>query len=291
MSWPKKLSTWIFPFRSSETNIGEDNDLLRLPHELLLSIVDFLDEADTACLILCSHAFRRRLGDSCWKSFRTESTSLTPDTNFGAPFWKSSPIGSAPNHQRENFLLRLVRDCPRYFFCYTCSRLHPLHYIKPPCSKSGKHYHLRYDSPLKDDEPPPCFSIDYGSKYKFRFYHFQLTMARHRDGPDHGMALDKLPIIEVTRRDYPDRDSVTALLSVEPRIISDELWMRVQQWVVFAPGEILSTRNMRSGIFTPVSSVHCDYTHVSSPACGSRVLAVHETVSPGHEHRPGAVWS
>ena len=60
-------------------------------------------------------------------------------------------------------------------------------------------------------------------------------MARHRHDLGYGIALDALSITKIQPSDFAE---VTTLLSVEPRIISDELCLRVQQWVMFDQDEV-----------------------------------------------------
>jgi hypothetical protein len=79
---------------------------------------------------------------------------------------------------------------------------------------------------------PRCFrTVIGGSVYRLRFQHLQLAMARHRQGPPCGIPLEELAVTEI----QTDSDS-TVLMSVEPRIISEELYLRIQQWYVVKPG-------------------------------------------------------
>jgi hypothetical protein len=55
-------------------------------------------------------------------------------------------------------------------------------------------------------------------------------MARHRNGPNRGISMSSLSITEIQRR---RRYKLWTLLSVEPRIIDNELFLRVQQWIIF----------------------------------------------------------
>lgn len=68
-------------------------------------------------------------------------------------------------------------------------------------------------------------------------------MVRYRNGLNFGMPLDALSITEVQTFDY---FKATTLLAVEPRIVSDELCLRVQQWIKFDRREVPSVENTRS---------------------------------------------
>ena len=254
MSWPKKLWTRFFGPRPEQDIEGDHRQLslLRLPHELLLSIVDFLDEADRACLSLCNHSLGHRLGDHFWDKLR---------------------IDSGSRDQRRDFLLRLVRDHPRHFFCYSCSHLHLSKHVQVPCSEtvqarppyfvcdSSSRLHLADDAKVPRlasrqrsqlrcirqagfQERPKCFKVHQaGSAYGFVFQHLQLAMARHRHGPGHGIALDTLGVVEVQEPGHHDSDGVATLMSVDARIILDELCLRVQQWIVFDQDQVPNTAN------------------------------------------------
>jgi hypothetical protein len=55
-------------------------------------------------------------------------------------------------------------------------------------------------------------------------------MARDRDGPNRGIPMSLLSFTEIRRQ---KRYKVWTLLNVEPRIIDNELFLRVQQWIIF----------------------------------------------------------
>lgn len=80
----------------------------------------------------------------------------------------------------------------------------------------------------------------YASAYRFGFQHLQLAMARHRLGSSYGMDLNALSVVEgMIYFSSQTRTKTTKLLSVEPQVVADELYLRVQQWTMF-DGEDLS---------------------------------------------------
>jgi hypothetical protein len=70
-------------------------------------------------------------------------------------------------------------------------------------------------------------------------------MTRHRRGCGSGHALEMLQACETS--EASEFDYITTLLSVEPAIINDELYLRIQQWIVFVSGgldEIVKLQNL-----------------------------------------------
>lgn len=188
----------------------------RLPSELLLQITKFVDISDAVCLTICSRVLNQKLSSSLW-------TSLKLNSDF--------------KEQRQDFLCRLAQDYPRYIYCYLCCRLHIGSRIHPPgpdirrghllkCVTYGPTSHLsKY-----------LFQTHEGfSLYSLTFSHVQLALLRHRYGNDYGLPLDALSIVEIQYRHNHD---IMTLLSVEPAIIDENLHLRVQQWVVYPPGEV-----------------------------------------------------
>jgi hypothetical protein len=63
-----------------------------------------------------------------------------------------------------------------------------------------------------------------------KFPHVQLVMERHNKGAPYGKPLETLAMSEIH---VDSRSNRTILMSVEPRIVEDELCLRIQQWGVF----------------------------------------------------------
>ena len=187
--------------------------LLALPDELLLSITDFLDDSDLACLSLCNRALHRMFARNPRRSLFLHI--------------------AVPTEQRKSLLLRLARDQPKLFFCHDCSRLHHVTDVGPPCDEYLMFKHMR---PLhcisRSAMTPFCFKChSLPGLYSLKFQHVQLVMEQHRLGAGHGMALSLLSLLEVQLNvDY------TTLFSVEPKILDDKLYVRIQQWIIFSGG-------------------------------------------------------
>ncbi|KAL1989055.1 hypothetical protein VTN96DRAFT_5818 [Rasamsonia emersonii] len=195
--------------RATRRTNSERSNLMKLPPELLLMIVESLSPVDIACLALCNHALLRTIG--------TTSLSL-----------------SSQDHERHRELLltRLARDLPRYYFCYSCSHLHPWEKVGPP----GPAFQPRTRLRCRDRDAGPslwrCLHTHESlSWYWFCFVHLQLAMKRHYYGPGHGPSTESLSFTEVQAS-----DEATTLLSVEARICPApaSLCLRIQQWVVMS---------------------------------------------------------
>jgi len=74
------------------------------------------------------------------------------------------------------------------------------------------------------EKPLDCFKTHSGaSAYSFAFQNLQLAMARHRLGHLYGLSLGTLAVVDVQPQNLYQ---ATTLLSVEPRIIANELYLR-----------------------------------------------------------------
>lgn len=202
--------------------------LLGLPQELLDSIVAFLS--------ICSKDLYQRLGVDRWQVLR---------------------LGHGHDHQRKEFLAHLARDIPDLFFCHHCSYLHLVARVGPallgyrrlPCIKP----------PSARDVPAQSFETYGGiSHYRLTFPHVQLVMARHRNGPNCGISMSSLSITEVhIQKQY----KVWTLLSVEPRIIDNELFLRVQQWIIFDQNDQPTFEKLRGpSICSHISKIAGNHT-------------------------------
>ena len=208
LDWVKRLlATTHGRSTSDDDRLAPTPRLLALPPELLDHIVIFLDIPGAACLSLCSKGLRKRLAANRWQLLR-------PGHGYG--------------HERKEFLLCLARDHPSLVFCYNCSRLHRGTRVGPALFSS---YLPCIQYVAARDWPGQSFEVYGGlSSYRLTFLHVQLVMARHRDGIDRGIAIDSLSVTEVHGR---ERDNAWSLLSVDPKIIDNELFLRVQHWVIF----------------------------------------------------------
>ncbi|KAK0517093.1 hypothetical protein JMJ35_000248 [Cladonia borealis] len=51
---------------------------------------------------------------------------------IGPPYWPRLRASAVITGHREQFLSTLARDLPSWFYCHSCSRLHPRDRIRPP---------------------------------------------------------------------------------------------------------------------------------------------------------------
>ena len=199
-----------FQRRSKNDNQHHAPATLRLPHELVNVIVDSLNISEAVCLSVCCKYFYHRLGKDRYRILRK---------------------GQGHEDQRNEFLLRLARDHPTLFFCHSCSRLRLVGSVGLPLVGScGPRLRCMW---LTDTEGVPLHSFEMygeGAIYRLTFSHVQLVMARHRHGPKYGIPTSTLSITEIWK---VDRLKVWCVLHVEPRIIDDELFLRVQHWIAF----------------------------------------------------------
>ena len=195
-----------------QNNINKTPNLSALPTEIVQMIANYLSPVDTASFTLCSHTFLQLLGCRNWKF---------PDPTT-----------------RTQFLFRLERDCPPFFYCESCSLLHPRVWVGPPGPAFQPDKSLISQHAEKHEPPSLWRSVDVHpmhSLYDFNFAHLQLAMKRFHYGPDHGISTESLSYIEV--RFFEER-AVTTLLSVEPRICcssvnnNDTLCLRIQNWAL-----------------------------------------------------------
>ncbi|BDD59937.1 hypothetical protein MAP00_005106 [Monascus purpureus] len=198
------------PYRRSVSpstdNAARKSTFADLPTEIMQMITEYLLPVDAASFSLCNRTILHVLGRG-----RLEF----PDSET-----------------RMQFLVQLQRDLPSYFFCESCSVLHPCDYIGPPGPAFQPTERLR--GHLENNELPSLWrSVDVHpmhSLYDFNITHLQLAMKRHYYGPAHGISTESLSYSEV--RFFEER-SITTLLSVEARAcFSDSLCLRIQNWAL-----------------------------------------------------------
>lgn len=157
-------------------------------------------------------------------------------TLIGHPYWPRLRTSAVKTGHREQFLSTLARDLPSWFYCHSCSRLHPRDRIRPPGP---------FNRPSK---PLMCFENSFEHQlsqymhvsrrltfYKFNFHHLQLVMLRHYLGPSYGISANQLSYMQVSG--FNEREPgvrMTTLTSVEARVCPRpaRLCLRIQTWAV-----------------------------------------------------------
>lgn len=223
-------------------SLQKSSRLCQLPDELILTIRDHLDPlpAARACLALTCHYLFGIMDIASLHTLKTRH-----------------------NKDREELLIRLA--VPGYFYYYKYSILRPLSDNIAPwkfmeleawnkwyesrwlLEDDKKYYNERLDKPHPHSRQDTAHIGRFGQvrmnwidKYRFEYLHLQLAMERHRLGPDYGISLDNLSLIEVMRR----RRSFEILVSSEARICrhddrdepEDFLYLRVQNCVYLPRG-------------------------------------------------------
>lgn len=200
--------TWS---KCDESDPETPSTLFSLPNEVLDMIVDHLDTPDTACFLLTSRSLRY---------------------NYGIDIWRGLDLSHECEATRCKYLLTLSRDYPKYYLCHTCSYLHPVAWIGLP-RLDFRYPYVRnkcVNNISIKNIPVDCFITHTRQElYRLTFQHVQLAMCRHRQGKPYGISLRRLATKEVQAR--PGSGSVT-LLSVDPKIIMNVLYLRVQQWIM-----------------------------------------------------------
>ncbi|RJE24789.1 hypothetical protein PHISCL_02870 [Aspergillus sclerotialis] len=197
----------------------EPSTLTDLPLELLLIISESLSPIDVACLSLSSRKLQ--------VLFRENETELLKAQPGETWLPKAIPIhGGIWNDDRAAFLLRLSLDVPPYFFCYTCSHLHPWEMVGP----RGPAFQPRNRLRCQGRGLTLMTLFDLCTYYNFDFFHVQLAMRGFFYGPRFGISTKSLSYTEV--RLSPSQP-VTTLLSVQAGICPDtpSLYMWIQHLI------------------------------------------------------------
>jgi hypothetical protein len=195
-SHPQQEGHTSFPDSGAKINTNT-LELSDLPPELIILIASMLPTQSAGCLSLCNRAMSQILGPNTWR------------------FLKVNP------GMRASFLYDLSKDLPQYFVCYRCVQLHASSAVQWP-----RTIPKTLTRCLREER-----SLEYCSQSGIflRFPHIQLVMNRHYLGPSHGFPLEALRSIEVIESDlYKNIVS----LSVDAQIVSNELLLRSQQWVL-----------------------------------------------------------
>lgn len=164
--------------------------LTSLPVELVLITAEFLYPVDVVCLSLCSRKLRFLFGEKHRELLQAQPGESWIRKVLPGP-------GNTWNQDRESFLLRLSRDLPRYFFCFTCSRLHPCEIVGPPRPalqpRNPLQYRSKWTSPALSELRRAHSGLTY---YRFHFFHAQLAMRGFLYRPSFGISTKSLSYTE-----------------------------------------------------------------------------------------------
>lgn len=186
-----------FPDSRARTNMNTLK-LTDLPPELIILIASMLSTQSAACLSLCNRAMSQILGPNIWGCLNLQNPEM-----------------------RVSFLSDLSKDLPQYFVCYRCVQLYASSAVQWPRTTPKT-----LNRWLEEER---AFWHCSQSGILLRFPHIQLVMNRHNLGPSHGFPLEAFQSTEVIESDLFGN---IVLLSVDAQIVSNELLMRTQQWVL-----------------------------------------------------------
>lgn len=188
-----------------------------LPNELLIQMFELLEASDRGCLALCDRTLHAKLFKAATK----------------AAFLHN-------NLQREALI---AKDDPSLFYCHYCHILQETARVPPPhltgLGKFKDSLHCVVQRSFQRQLHVPLQIHRRASTYQFGFQHVRLVMARHRLSPSYGMDADALSVVEVMVHLTSERRTTT-LLSVKPRIVNDDLHLRIQQWIMFDSDDLSS---------------------------------------------------
>ena len=207
---------YIYDFADPNNFDAEFTGPQALPPELLLMIALQLPLSDAANFALVNHRVSVLIGPTSWPRLRKSAV--------------------ATGH-REQFLSTLSLDIPSWFYCHSCSYLHPRDRVGPPGPWTGpwKQPSKRLSCRSTNFEDPLALYMPSGSFYWFTFHHLQLVMLRHYRGPGYGISTNELSFLQVDEfRENFRREELTTLLSVEARVCAQpaRLCLRLQTWAV-----------------------------------------------------------
>ena len=121
---------------------------------------------------------------------------------IGPTYWPRLLNSAVISGHRGQFLSTLARDLPSWFYCHSCSHLHPRDCIDPPGqlnqpSKPLRCVQTNFEAILGQ------YLYVYGrfTIYTFHFHHLQLVMLRHYLGPGYGISADALSFMQVNESD------------------------------------------------------------------------------------------
>lgn len=201
------ISLWdIFKKLWSTTKINahanDESQLLHLPTEIILLIACELPISSTACLTLTSRRLSQILGPGFWQSLKSEA----PDVFL-------------------EFLILLEKDLPGHFLCQQCIRFHRIDVIQWPRIVTYRFNRPRCTRHWQREE----YQVLPLSRYRIHFAHIHLAMRQHHCGTDIGFPLEAFQHLEVH---YNENQQQTTLSSIDAQIVSNELLVRSQAWVL-----------------------------------------------------------
>jgi hypothetical protein len=176
---------------------SQRKELLDLPKDLILCIVDASPPASAACFALCNQSLSALISKKSWAILDRK--------------WFE---------ERFEFATSIARDLPSYSPCQICAKLHPRSDVPWPQSiQSSRHKCIYYASHLVLSGSLP---------YRLTFTHIQLAMERYRYGNESGVPLEAFAYSQVTSGEDEVIGEYTRLFSAEPQIVSGELLLRSQ---------------------------------------------------------------
>ena len=206
---------WVHDLADLNNPDTVSTGLRALPSELLLMIALQLPLSDAASFALVDRRLSVLIGPTSWPRLRKSAV--------------------ATGH-REQFLSTLALDIPSWFYCHSCSHLHPRDCVGPPgpLNRPSKPLLCRSTNPEAplSDYMSLCRGLSF---YSFTFHHLQLVMLRHYRGPGYGISTNELSFLQVDEfGEKLPRGKITTLLSVDARVCAQpaRLCLRVQTWAV-----------------------------------------------------------
>ena len=169
------------------------SSLPMLPSELLLMIALQLPLPDAVNFALVNRRLSMLIGPTYWPRLRTDV--------------------AIPGH-REQFLNTFARDLPSWFYCHSCSHLHPIDRIRPTGPFDKPSNSLRCS---RANFEGSVYPYEHGSSpyYRILYHHLQLAIWRHYLGPGYGISTDDLSFVQVNELGESElRGRRTTLFSV-----------------------------------------------------------------------------
>ena len=189
------------------------SSLPMLPSELLLMIALQLPLPDAVNFALVNRRLSMLIGPTYWPRLRTDVV--------------------IPGH-REQFLNTFARDLPSWFYCHSCSHLHPIDRI-PPTGPFDKPSNSLWCSEANFRGILDPYQNESFLHYQISYHHLQLAMRRHYLGPGYGISTNDLSFVQVNELGESElKGRRTTLFSVEARVCTGpaRLCLRIQEWAV-----------------------------------------------------------
>ena len=206
---------WVHELADANKADAATTSFRALPSELLQMIALQLPLSDAASFAFVDHRLSVLIGPTYW------------------PRLCKSVVATG---HREQFLSTLARDLPSWFYCHSCSHLHPRDRVGPPGPLNQPSKQLLCF--LTSSEAPLSLLMHVSggfSFYSFTFHHLQLAMLRYCWGPSYGISTDELSFLQVDEFGGSEPGGgITTLLSVDARVCAQpaRLCLRIQTWAV-----------------------------------------------------------